>query len=1203
MSSLKDEGRDFDLHTTQGLTKLLRGKSTSLDTIYELSIDLISKDPEYSLPNKDKFIFELLCDRFSQQKFKEFKVCVKMWDLFKKLWIKSELNITTRNVRDQVLAKSNIVSSITDALDEIKRTEAFKKRDLVSCISDCIHLVSSCQKIRFSEDQSVSIIGNLLFFVSAAPEYGSALLQNIALSVCLIYERSNFHAIKFSKKSITHFSGTCLPNIILLMANSSLESKSLHNRLESIVSDVLFSERNLKDCKDNLGFFINNARAQNKMTEEGLKYIFGLTVHKLGVSDSEDIFKIFISRYPMFSSSLVPLLVHSKNSLNTKFLSNLLKGCLGKSDTNSLNVIKCILSRNSEVGVKFGRSIMNTLVKEKLSDTTISVAKSLFQCYVNSRDVEAFVTQWERILPGNNEQNVENVFTSREFAISCSSDFVSLPYGQLEQILKTLEYSIKDDPSKCFIPLISICNGLLQGVTGSFSNYMSSALISSLNKLSDYFSKLINDTFKLNTDPRIWELYSYIFMLYELPVLAKKVDIKAIFKCRHEQKNNKFFYVTIFRILEQDSELFTHRISSSLIKYFESPVCPKSFKFVVFSRWLVLVNTLFRKADILRLVEALFNIDDLKDLEFVFSNPVLHEQSNVVVPIIDHLMESYSVLGTRCLNLVNKIPVFCFQKYQRKQMIDTIVSSSVITEKAEDVIFQLLKLPTSKSLLEIEPKYIIRLFAMLKPNTDISVSLEIATAIFTENLRIENNNYFVQIESLLKTQILDLQNNVFAPYVVIALITSERRIGTIKVHSSRFNDLALLCISNIVNLLSKENLKLADDDIYIFCSILVDFSKFSIVDVNVNIKGMISNLGFNKAHSDKVNEALFQLVCSLKVGAYNPSFILSLFTILPQTENNNKSLNMYIASLSGNEEIFMKEWDEVLETYKSRNYEDNNTFIDGLSLLSHFMNNLQKLTSQEHIQIIRGLVLRTLSFAQGINNVLLSTECDEISSFLTTLCTTLTENSWSLNQYSMELIFVLVSKICNLSLTEVNQKADLATMYNQLTQVVSSILLHQRFRLSGRSHILIFTLMQFMELIFERTGFNNTISSSERCAMSFERLVENYCEPSTTVFTDHIENNESTTGINTFANTQISKIRAELRRSLPLLIMRYLQCFLRYRTSVTVREPLSRSIYLVFKRLSDNELNYINASLDSQSRPAFKKIYDEYLKFGKWKEE
>ncbi|KAF6012006.1 hypothetical protein HII13_001807 [Brettanomyces bruxellensis] len=1157
MPSLKDNGRDFDLHTTQGLTKLLRGKSTSLDIIYELSIDLISKKPEYSLPNKDKFIFELLCDRFSQQKFKEFKVC---------LWIKSELDITTRNARDQVLAKSNIVSSITDALDEIKRTEAFKKSDLVSCISDCIHLVSSYQRIRFSEDQSVSIIGNLLFFASAVPEYDSALLQNIALSVCLIYERSNFHAIKFSKKSVTHFSGACLPNIILLMENSSLESKSLHNRLESIVSDVLFSERNIKDCKDNLGFFINNARAQNKMTKEGLKYIFGLTVHKLGVSDSEDIFKIFISRYPMFSSSLVPLLVLSKNSLNTKFLSNLLKGCLGKSDTNSLNVMKCILSRNSEVGVKFGRSIMNTLIKGKLSDITISVAKSLFQCYVNSRDVEAFVTQWERILPGSNEQNVENVFTSREFAISCSSDFVSLPYGQLEQILKALEYSIKDDPSKCFLPLISICNGLLQGVTGSSSNYMSSALISSLNKLSDYFSKLINDTFKLNTDPRIWELYSYIFMLYELPVLAKKVDIKAIFKCRHEQKNNKFFYVTIFRILEQDSEQFTHRISSSLIKYFESPLCPKSFKFGVFSRWLVLVNTLFRKADILRLVEALFNIDDLKDLEFVFSNPVLHEQSNIVVPIIDHLMESYSVLGTHCLNLVNKIPVFCFQKYQRKQMIDTIVSSSVITEKAEDVIFQLLKLPTSKSLLEIEPKYIIRLFAMLKPNTDISVSLEIATAIFTENLRMENNNYFDQTESLLKTRILDLQNNVFAPYVVIALITSERQIGTIKVHSSRFNDLALLCISNIVNLLSKENLKLADDDIYIFCSILVNFSKFSIVDVNVNIKGMISNLGFNKTHSDK-------------------------------------SLNMYIASLSANEEIFMKEWDEVLETYRSRNYEDNNTFIEGLSLLSHFMNNLQKLTSQEHIQIIRGLVLRTLSFAQGINNVLLSTECDEISSFLTTLCTTLTENSWSLNQYSMELIFVLVSKICNLSLTEVNQKADLTTMYIQLTQVVSSILLHQRFRLSGRSHILIFTLTQFMELIFERTGFNNTISSSERCAMSFERLVENYCEPSTTVFTDHIENNENTTGINTFANTQISKIRAELRRSLPLLIMRYLQCFLRYRTSVTVREPLSRSIYLVFKRLSDNELNYVNASLDSQIRPAFKKIYDEYLKFGKWKEE
>jgi len=1204
MASLKKGDHDSDLHTTQGLTKFLRGKNTSLDSIYKISIGLIFDKSEYVLPKKEKFIFELLCDRLSQERFKDFRTCSKMWDLFKKLWIKSESESTTKNVRNQVLRRSNMASSVCNALDEIKSKGTFKDdNELVSNISDCVHLLNNCQKVTFSQEQSIVIMDNLLFFASAALDYDSKLLQNIAISVCLIYERCNFHAIKFSKRSVTRFCSSCLPNVILLLTNPLLDSQSLRTRLEAVVFDTLFSERSIGSCKDNLGFFINNARAQNKMTLEGLKYIFELSVHKLGVSDSEEVFKAFVSRYPSFSSSLIPLLVYSKNSLSTKFLSSLVKESLGKTDLDTLDIIKCILSRNSEVGVKFGRSIMSTLSREKLSETTLSVAKALFQCYANSRDLATFVTLWEKILPGSRDLPSECVWTSREFSMSCSRDFASLPYSQLEQILKTLAYDIKDDPTKSFLPLISICNGMLLGVTGSSGHHKNATLISSLDMLSGFFSKLIKETFKLKSEPRIWELYSYIFMLYELSTLAENVDIKAIFKCRHDQKNNMFFYVTIFRIIEQNPDRFTHKISSSFVKFFESSSFSRSAKLSFFMRWVVLINALFRKTDISKLVKVLFDKKDcdLQELDHLLSDPVLDEQHTIIVSIIECLIKGDYMLEASYLNLIGKIPVFCFEKYQRKQMIDKLILSSSITSESEDIIFRLLELPTSKSILETEPEYILKLISIRKPNVIESKSFEIAVGIFTENLRMGNDSFFEKCESLFKRQILELRGNIFVSYVVLAMITSEKQISSGK--PLRFDDLASLCISHIVDTLSEENLNLTNDDICTLCNVLVKFSKLNLIENDVNLKRMILNLGSDKGkHSDNVNESLFQLLCSLGVGCYDPIFVFSLFTILPPSEKNTYSLNMYIASLSSNEQMFIEEWGRVLQTYMLRK-KDGISFFDGLALLSRFMENMKKPTDEKALQNIRSLVLRSLSFAQVLNDSLLGKKYENILDFLKILCLTITEKSWSLTQYSIELIFVFISKVCDISLAETNLQEDLTTTYVQLMQVVSSVLLYQRFRLSGRSHVLIFTLVQFMEQLFTRYGFNDTVSSSEKCAMSFERLIENYCEPSTTILTERSGDSETTTGISTTASTQISKIRIELRKSLPVFIMHYLQYFLRYRTSTAVREPLSRSIFLAFKRLTENELNYINASLDSQCRPAFKKIYDEYLKFGKWREE
>ncbi|VEU21267.1 DEKNAAC102202 [Brettanomyces naardenensis] len=1196
MPPAEDPG--FDLSTTVGLTRCLRNKKTSVQEIHDISISLIEGEDnddshsKYHLPQKERFIFELLCDRLSQQNLVEFKTSPLVWDLFYKTWLKFDEEKGLIHVRETTLQKTKLSNILAASFDEIDHSSSYNDHDLVRLICDCVLLITKQSRLIFSQDQSVSMISHLLNFVcSATPPYGNDLVEIIASIIVSIFRQSNTSALQYNKKNVSLFCGSCLPNLVLLISSNSTTS-GLQQSLGKIVEDVLFSGDNLASCKDNLGFFVNSARAQSKIGTKELAYLFKTVIPHFDVPDIEEIFKYFTTRYPESTAELLKEVVKINKTLSTKFLSGLVEPVSFRPGKDSYEIMIQSLKRNTEVGLKFGKRIFNRLIRqpEGSEDLSLQLLEILFQCYSKSREISAFVSLWqENILK---DKGQKSVLVSDEFILFCSSYFVALPYVQLERLVRKLVDSFRDQSEKAIIPLTSICIGLLTGVTGSVHSSSNSSLISAIEKLKDLFIEFLSIAARRSYDDHVWKLTSYVFMLYDLKDLDP--SIKTIFG---DVKDGEGYYFAIFRILEQDSSYYRKEIGSTFVEMFAKSESIE-FKRIVFKRWCVLLNAVLDSGEIGKLVEVLFAQQDSTLVREILSNPVLHEQRKFMGCIVDSIICQCNDKVESSLLFADIIPVYSYTKQQRRQMIDALYGMSISLDSDRSAtrraIVKLLELPTYKSILETDSNSLFRLVSTSETEESLALSLEIAETICFECLRQseDESGYIKTLAASLSEKMAedDVHTHVS---IVLSLVGSW-----LKLHpdTDRFSDLLTLSATKCLKLLSGDQ---SDSEICWLSNALANLYLLGPDCIDKSgLKQLVKRIGSEKGGSPEVQSALFKIVCTFS-DSYEPYYIISLFLTLANTESNFSSVDSYIDKLD--ETQFIEIWKQVLEGFASISDEDVDSY---LWLVCSFFERAKRPVNDdsEAFQSFQGLVLQSLSSLISLKESLFLSHFNLSVKLLVCVKTLVSAKYWSLAQYSIELIFVLVEKITHGIMISENSEDGEVQLYIQLTQVVASIVLFQRFRLSNRFHLLVAVTVHLMEALFEREGFGPTISSSKDCGIAFERLMGNICEPSTSSITGHSSKvDDGSTDVS--ATTLLSREKVNLRRSLPIVLLNYLRFFLRYKVRPEMKDYLSNSIYLVFNTLTSNELNYVNASVDSQSRAAFKKLYDDYVKFGKWKED
>ncbi|GMF02454.1 unnamed protein product [Ambrosiozyma monospora] len=257
---------------------------------------------------------------------------------------------------------------------------------------------------------------------------------------------------------------------------------------------------------------------------------------------------------------------------------------------------------------------------------------------------------------------------------------------------------------------------------------------------------------------------------------------------------------------------------------------------------------------------------------------------------------------------------------------------------------------------------------------------------------------------------------------------------------------------------------------------------------------------------------------------------------------------------------------------------------------------------------------------------------------ITTFKTLIASKSYNLTQFSVELTLTYVDAITRLLINTVSGDVPdevcdkMGEVYIQATQVISNLILFQRFRFSNRQHLIMECFVTLMEALFVKPVANGnknnddpkllsissrSIATYKDCALAFERLMGNLCEtsllkgrnfgtPSSSSSSSSILEPNMTSESNSksiSSTTHLSIFKTHVRRALPVLIFNYLKFYIRFRLRPELRESLVNGLFLAFDMFTSNELNYVNFSLDGQSRVVFRGLYDDYKKFGRWREE
>lgn len=1168
------------LDTTQGITKYLRSKKSTISQIYDVSVSLLSNKSRYQLPQKEKFILELLLDRLSKQQLPQFKKSWQVWTLFQKLWI----SIAQQGDRYlfRSIGSSKLSHIIAESIELIETSSCYSDEKLIYAFTMSIQLVLRDTRFSFSQEQTVRVISSLLTFATSATLYSGEVLERISDIIYRLFIKSNSISEQYGKKSVSLFCGTCLPNLIYFINLPEIQNSPFQPRGVRIIDTILFSKRNIINCKVNLGIFVNSAKAQGKIGTKELVFLFKGVVPQLNIADVEEIFKGFIIRFPDASPALFNEIANTNKVLSNSFLTTLVKESLNRHATGYLDIVFQAIERNPEVGVKFA----NRLLTLAANLSSLDIVKALIKAYSRSKGLPKFINMWEKSI------DKANVFTSLELISFISRYLIDLPFLELQSLMRDLIYEFRDNPSKCVYPLLSIVHGFFPSLTGTANLSISMALTSSIKSLKPQFIEILTISEKWKDSKLVWQLISAIFMLYTLPELD--IDIKAIVEQYNEQKHNEFYFITLLRIFEQDRKF----VDQHAMKHFTSTLKHSKsmeFKNLVFTRWLVLLENLLDGKDIQKVVQYLFeNANENNDfVELVLSNPVMHEQPILMNAIINYLIENFESL-TNIINLINLISIYCFEKFQRIQLLDKLYErltndSDVSTARC---VVRLLSLPTFKSKIEGDANSLLSLLSNSYNDSIFAAILEIFRQVCFIHLKESNIEYANDVIKCIMDHINECsETNLVLLTAAITFLKAEQNYPLKNTNViSKF----ITSVASKIEIIMKNVDKFdSPTNFNKLCDIIVQLNciRQNLIGKD-DLKQFVSLVGSKFTDSKSLQESLFETVCNFN-NYYDEAYVFSLYTNLGSSPSTNSSLHIFIFSLDESE--FEYWWLNVSETSMIGNFDSY------VTILIMFLESLRKPSNEQSKGRQQHLVIKTFSYLLSLLVKSPERVGKESISILSAIKSVISNNSWALTQYSIEMILVIASVISD-QLLEVKKKSDdVCELYIQLAQTLANVLLFQRFRLSGRLHLLDITLAKIMKLLFKRPGYTKAICSSNKCADAWQRLMESLCEPSITIGSKRSGADEGDS--NAAASIALSHVKMDLRRLLPTIILHYLRLFLTFKIEPEVRDNLTGSIYQAFKSLSENELNQINASVDARCRPAFKKVYDEYNRFGKWRQE
>lgn len=1146
--------------SAEGVSKLLRSKNITTHQIYEIVSEIFDSNTDIYFPNKEVFVLELIVDRWNDQKQLEFKLDYRIWELFNRMW----KLLASDSHRKKIFKNLKFVPHLIQTLSSIENdTDLY-----INVFLETITLLNSCLTVEVSTENENKIIGSTLRLLLKSGvvelQFRNRLIREVTTFTNFTRNRET------NPKIATAFvMELFLPTLQYITLFPSDEHDESTKTLTAYIGRFLFSEQ--IDCTKQLEKFIS-AYGQ-ELSVETITTLFRTCIQFLSRSDFtqlEKIFTLLVKVQPSVAPVLLSDLSISKKTMSQQFLENLFNeahSALTTSDNEGAwSLIGNILELDIEVGILNTKVLMDSLAKENITPQVVRTWSKLVQCHINAREYMQFLAIWKDY--SEDEQKSNCFLTEPSFFKVISENVPSLSTTQLRQLLSEL------------------VDEIILDITQITTIHVLTVILSGFHKLSymilPEFKLILSKIFEVEGhSSEFWNLKYHILEIYDDVIPEEQLaQIDGSFvknAIKNKQVSSDFFF-SIFKLRElKEFDLSTtvHEFSK-----FVTTLSPTETTDVIkqlFQRWSSLVNLTFDKESLQKLVNILLQDSNIGLLEILFKDDDFFEESNILYFLVEKMSTMHE--NGLAMKYFTQIPIQCINKSVRVETINRITEKRHLGDQEVSVLCHLLSNPTFKSNIETDfnrlanvicqdsNTYLFenRLFETIW-NNHLSQLKETNSLNFVEGFisklsqgmekEFELNNfqmafYAIKGNTALHQGLSTLRDQ-FISHAIHKLSKSKDVFQETRLFSWLLRSLYYVCqkkssakderLSKLVNELAKHLKKTTSLDKQLFTSF---FLLYSIV------------------YQDKLEYLLAHYVVLRQMG-------------IPSDDISPGVISVIEKSLEDGFHGFNNAFDTVIQSFSQLSGGVTDSILE---LYIHFS-----------VRLTKDNEVGTKLFVRSVSEFY--TNCDSFigkkDSILTVInCykSLLITKNWLFPQFCMESLFPLSLKLNIASVCQKHENND--DIFVATTQLLSSILLFHRYRLSNRHHLINTSLCTLLGLISENSKYGLTHTS----ARSLARLINNFCEPS------NISNNNSTKSSLT---SKVSAIKRPLRKYLPVLLLKYIHLAINSPFEIAVKQELVIGIYSIFDVLSQDELLIVNASLDNPGRTYYRTLYTEYKKRGKW---
>lgn len=837
-----------ELDTSEAVTKFLRSKSP-LDQIIVTANDLLDNKINVYLPNKEAFIFELVCDRIGDlSAFKTWKFDPATWKLILRVW-----GVLDKQTRTKTFNRVKFI----DLLEAVFKRGAHDA--LLEAVFAFVKVVKQESFINIDENSAIALLSTYVALLPVSNDDWTPIIIDLYL-----LPKHNI-TYSTSKKTYTKFINECVPGLLKHLTVHSSDA------LTRIVVDGLFVESLTSYFHQNIQTLLKN----ELMSVDSVTLLFKLTIDTMSVKNiklCEELCTCIIKtdRFNGLAEQLLSTLAKVNKSLSNEFFKSIYEEEVAKTVIN-WRLVTYLFKLDIELAMDSSSQIFS-LISRKDEDIW-AVGEAIVDAYSRGRELhEFFISVWTSAIK-------QDLFWASEVFVNLVAKHINILSAS--QLLKLVT------------ELFAIDIDLLPGVTAIIKGLITCPL-AKIDAVKPALLKHI--TFFANKSAQFWQVRYYLLCLYG----DEDILPESIFESAAEDKH--FFYA-LFRYIEiSGTDLPTHY--QSFIDFLGTNPAEVSY---VLQRWIVLINTFFTKEQVRRLTQIIFKNFSLSDLVQYFetNGDYYFEQKSLTDGLVLFINSELNS-SPKLIQIIHHIPIQCFDKSPKKKLLESLyelAGSKASNLEARLAIRHLLRQPSFRSSLEMDFDKLLLLLETATPESK-DVSFDIAKLVVGNHLQQigtkENKEYFINAFNDLSSFFGSYKPSKIVPFrfeisVIFVTITNEQ----LKTQVNELIESFMEAAKQAIKYLSKK--KSETINWYISSMVMVlDISKTKPDYDLVKLVG-------NKVDSNEIRANLFRLVTRVAgLSLYDAVHVVTLFFALDleYEVNLTDDLAIYLKKLSYEQEIF-----------------------------------------------------------------------------------------------------------------------------------------------------------------------------------------------------------------------------------------------------------------------------------------------------------